>query len=63
MNDENRRSDSVAFTIADVNRATQNLPPEKYDAFLLYADEDFDSAKEMTERLEKSGLKVFIRFQ
>lgn len=36
--------------------------PQKYDAFVLFADEDIEYATELIERLEDSGFKVSAKF-
>lgn len=49
------------MTIDDARRAQKNLPLQQYNAFILYADEDFDFANNVMEKVENSfGLKVKI---
>lgn len=46
----------------DSQRAHQNLPPTRYDAFILYAEEDSDFAHQVVEKLENEyKLKVFSK--
>ncbi|XP_012272432.1 myeloid differentiation primary response protein MyD88 [Orussus abietinus] len=54
--------DRQMLTIDDLYRFRQGLDEQYYDAFLLYADEDLDFAKQMIEKLEKEyGLKLCIK--
>ena len=49
---------------ADVHRLEQGLEPQRYDAFLVFAEEDQDFAMEIVDKLEnKFGHKVFIYAQ
>jgi hypothetical protein len=44
---------------ADVRRLEQGLEPQRYDAFLLFAEEDQDFAMQILDRMESDyGLKV-----
>lgn len=45
-------SDSNILTTSDVIRAQKGLPPQMYDAFVLYADADLNYASEMLTKLE-----------
>lgn len=45
---------SEILTTEDAINAQQGLPPQRYDAYLLYADEDFNFAMEVIERLESN---------
>lgn len=45
-------SDPNILTNADVIRAQKGLPPQKYDAFVLYSDADINYATEMLTKLE-----------
>lgn len=47
-------SDPNILTTADVIRAQKGLPPQTYDAFVLYADADLNYASEMLTKLEDS---------
>lgn len=47
-------SDPNILTTDDVNRADKGLPPQKYDAFVLYADADLNYVSEMLTKLEDS---------
>lgn len=51
-------ADLEILTIEDQYRSEEGLQKQHYDAFILYADEDFDFAKEMIEKLEEQNLKV-----
>ncbi|XP_071573082.1 myeloid differentiation primary response protein MyD88 isoform X2 [Temnothorax nylanderi] len=44
--------DKEILTLGDIHRLQQGLETQYYDAFLLYAEEDIDFAKEMVEKLE-----------
>jgi len=47
------------FFAADVHRLEQGLEPQRYDAFLLFAEEDQDFAMQILDRMETDyGLKV-----
>lgn len=44
---------------ADVHRLEQGLEPQRYDAFMLFAEEDQDFAMQILDRMESDyGLKV-----
>lgn len=45
-------SDPNILTTADVVRAQKGLPPQTYDAFVLYADADLNFASEILTKLE-----------
>ncbi|KNC27624.1 hypothetical protein FF38_05343 [Lucilia cuprina] len=45
-------SDPNILTTSDVIRAQKGLPPQMYDAFVLYADADLNYASEMLTKLE-----------
>ncbi|XP_051168756.1 myeloid differentiation primary response protein MyD88 [Leptopilina boulardi] len=51
-------NDSEILTIGDQYRSRQGLEKQHYDAFILYADEDYDFALRTIEELEKEDLKV-----
>lgn len=53
--------DSNILTNDDVFRAKQGLPPQIYDAFLLFADEDIEFATEVVERLEENHPKFSFK--
>lgn len=58
-------SDSNILTTSDVIRAQKGLPPQLYDAFVLYADADMNYASEMLTKLEDSAdynFKVNLKF-
>lgn len=46
------------LTVDDATLAQQGLPPQQYDAFVLFADEDIDFATEIIEKMEDCGFKV-----
>lgn len=46
------------LTEDDAKLAQRGLPPQRYHAFVLYADEDVEFAAELIERMESVGLKV-----
>ena len=48
----------VELFVDDLYRCKSGLEKQFYDAFLLYADEDFEFAKEMIEKLEQQNLRV-----
>ncbi|PSN51656.1 hypothetical protein C0J52_09614 [Blattella germanica] len=50
--------DKQIITVADVYRLEQGLEPQRYDAFLLFAEEDQDFAMQIVEKMENDfGLK------
>ncbi|XP_074106046.1 LOW QUALITY PROTEIN: myeloid differentiation primary response protein MyD88 [Cotesia typhae] len=50
------------LTFDDLHRVKTGLSTQRYDAFLVYADEDADFAQEIIENLEqKQNLKLFIK--
>lgn len=51
-------SEGDVLTVADATLAQQGLPPQQYDAFLLFADEDIDFGTEILERMEDANFKV-----
>lgn len=57
--------DGNILTNDDVQNALQGLPPQKYDAFLLFADEDYNFAMEIITRLEadhpRFGFKICVK--
>lgn len=46
------------LTVDDVALAEKNLPPQQYDAFILFDDKDIEFANEMIEKVEGDGFKV-----
>lgn len=63
INPENQSlldSDANILTQDDVLRAEKGLPPQVYDAFLLYVDEDMNYALDVIQRMEAFGFKVII---
>lgn len=54
-------SEEDILTVHDVDRSSQNLPPQIYDAFILFADEDIDFATELIERMEDCGLRLCVK--
>lgn len=55
-------SDANILTKHDVLRAEKGLPPQVYDAFLLFVDEDMIYAMDVIQRMEAFGFKVIILF-
>lgn len=50
------------MTIDDVNRISEGLDPQTYDAFVLFADDDIDFATELIETMEKQyNLKFCVK--
>ena len=49
-----RGSDPNILTNDDVLRAQKGLPPQKYDAFVLFATADIKYAVELIEKLEEN---------
>ncbi|XP_055837535.1 myeloid differentiation primary response protein MyD88 [Episyrphus balteatus] len=49
--------DQDILTNDDVQNAMQGLPPQMYDAFVLFADEDYNFAMELITRLEEKHPK------
>lgn len=61
----NARSDSITsdsniYTIDDSRKAREGEPPQKYDAALLFAEEEIDFATCILEEMEKQGFKVSV---
>uniref|UniRef100_A0A1A9WXI5 TIR domain-containing protein n=1 Tax=Glossina brevipalpis TaxID=37001 RepID=A0A1A9WXI5_9MUSC len=57
-------SSSKMLTKDDVVRAQNNLPPQNYNAFVLFAEKDIKYAEEMIDKLEKNSnynLKLCIK--
>ncbi|XP_018575417.1 myeloid differentiation primary response protein MyD88 isoform X2 [Anoplophora glabripennis] len=55
-------SDKYILTIDDVNRRSEGLEPQTYDAFVLFADDDIDFATELIETMEKQyNLKLCVK--
>uniref|UniRef100_A0A1A9WXK1 TIR domain-containing protein n=1 Tax=Glossina brevipalpis TaxID=37001 RepID=A0A1A9WXK1_9MUSC len=57
-------SGSKMLTKDDVVRAQNNLPPQNYNAFVLFAEKDINYAVEMIDKLEKNSnynLKLCIK--
>nr|CAD7201539.1 unnamed protein product [Timema douglasi] len=55
----NTEVDRQVLTVDDVIRLNKGLDPQNYDAFLLYAEEDEEFAKEIMSQMEdKFGLKL-----
>lgn len=42
----------------DIETVRNGLPKIKFDAFVLYADEDIERAHELYDRMIKNGYKV-----
>lgn len=56
----NPMSSCNIITVQDVMNAEEGKPPQKFDAFVLYAEEDHEFAVELTDRMEKYGHTVRI---
>lgn len=56
--DEEGYVEERLLTGDDVKLAERGLPPQQYNAFVLYADEDVEFASKLIERMEDVGLKV-----
>lgn len=54
----NENADPEILTIDDQYRSRLGLKKQIYDGFLLYADDDYEFAKEMITRLENENLKL-----
>lgn len=52
------RANANILTTHDRERLIQGLPPQQYDAFILFADEDAHFATEIIDKMEEYGLKV-----
>lgn len=48
------------LTPDDLINSKMGLPKIKYDAFVLYADEDVSFAKDLVDRMEENGFKVSV---
>lgn len=53
--------DSKIITVDDLHRLRQGLENQRYDALVLYADEDVDFAYEMIKKLENLDIKLCIK--
>ncbi|KAK2581227.1 hypothetical protein KPH14_008023 [Odynerus spinipes] len=53
--------DAKVLTVDDLYRTRQGLENQRYDAFVLYANEDMDFANEMIDKLEKYNIKLCIK--
>lgn len=49
------------LTRGDFNRIQAGLPPQNYDAFVLFADEDIDFTTELIDKMEGSGYKLCVK--
>ncbi|KAJ6641411.1 Myeloid differentiation primary response protein MyD88 [Pseudolycoriella hygida] len=49
------------LTLDDVLLSAKKLPPQRYDAFILFADNDIDFATEMIEKVEGFGFKLCVK--
>lgn len=56
-----RCADNNLITIDDVIRLQQGQQPQKYDAFVLFADEDIDFAAKLIKKIEDFGLKLCVK--
>lgn len=57
----NSEENLVTLDDAEIFRSNKNAPLQHYDAFILYADEDFEFAKNVIDFAENCGLKVFVK--
>lgn len=53
--------DAKVLTVDDLYRNRQGLENQRYDAFILYANEDIDFVNEMIDKLEKDNMKLCIK--
>lgn len=60
-NDVTAVEDYEIITFEDQQLAELSLPPQKYDAFVLFAEEDMDFVNQLINRLEQQYLKVVIK--
>lgn len=54
----NAADESNILTSTDILLAERGLPPAKYDAFILFHNEDIEFATLLVEKLEGYGLTV-----
>lgn len=56
------QTEETILTVDDVTRINQGLEPQKYDAFVLFADEDIDFATMLIDTMEKQyHLKLCVK--
>lgn len=53
---------SNLLTVDDLRLAQEGLPPQQYDAFVVFAEEDINFATKMIEEMENRDLKVLTGF-
>lgn len=49
------------LTTADFERSEKNLPPKKYDAFVMYNDADVEFASQLIEKCENMGFDLCVK--
>lgn len=59
-NETNAINEDNILTSSDIGLAEQGLPPAKYDAFILFHNEDIEFATMLVEKLEEYGLRVIF---
>uniref|UniRef100_W8C275 Myeloid differentiation primary response protein MyD88 n=1 Tax=Ceratitis capitata TaxID=7213 RepID=W8C275_CERCA len=55
LNSNERDPTMTILTRDDVNRAQEGLPPQQYDAFVLFADADIEQAAEIQTKFEENA--------
>lgn len=56
------QSEETILTVDDITRINQGLEPQRYDAFVLFADEDIDFATMLIDTMEKQyHLKLCVK--
>ena len=55
-----RTSEADILTRGDFSRIKAGLPPQNYDGFVLFADEDIEFATKLVEKMEEAQFKVTI---
>ncbi|XP_066247887.1 myeloid differentiation primary response protein MyD88 isoform X2 [Euwallacea similis] len=53
--------DNQILTTDDVNNIHEGLEPQRYDAFVLFDDDDIQFATELIANLEEKGLKLCVK--
>lgn len=55
--------DSEILTIHDAKNKQMGLPPQHYDAFMVYSEDNIEFATEVLDVLEKQGFNVSTKYQ
>lgn len=53
--------ESNLLTMQDVALARQGMPPQHYDAYVLFAEQDINFASQVIDKMECSGFQVTLR--